>query len=384
MKKPQCRQSMEDFAALLSERELILYGCSKEAKALCRKYPVKCMIDRNDELCDVTVEGVRIYTPDRLYLEEPDRVIILVCAAERYLYEITQTIQNIADFMIFYWPVLNSRRLSDISCALYDNYAKITALLPKLYDDYSRKVLTEVVVRRMAGIDTGYDDLKIDTEVQYMFFPALCSKAAGAVLDCGGYIGDTIDRFIGRLGNDVNKIYTFEALPDNVAVLRNKGEGSALGQSLHFRNETDATAVWHGTIEIVPMAVADKRGKVTFYETAKRGACFSPEFSNASRYAAAAPVNVFEVETVSIDEIIPENEAVRYIKMDIEGAEYEALLGAEKTIVREKPGLAVSIYHNAEDYYRLAELILRLVPEYKLAVRHHKDRHVDTVLYAWI
>ena len=91
-----------------------------------------------------------------------------------------------------------------------------------------------------------------------------------------------------------------------------------------------------------------------------------------------------KVDTVSIDEVIPQTEKVGYIKMDIEGAEYKALTGARETIIRERPGLAISIYHNAADYYRLAELIREYVPEYKLAVMHHKDKHVDTVLYAWI
>ncbi len=56
------------------------------------------------------------------------------------------------------------------------------------------------------------------------------------------------------------------------------------------------------------------------------------------------------------------------IKMDIEDVEYEALLGTEKTIKINKPGLAISIYHNGMDY----------------SIRHHNARHFDTILYAWI
>ena len=48
-----------------------------------------------------------------------------------------------------------------------------------------------------------------------------------------------------------------------------------------------------------------------------------------------------------------------------------------------KPKLAISIYHNGEDYYRLPLLIKKLVPEYKIAIRHHKKIHVDTDMYCW-
>lgn len=60
------------------------------------------------------------------------------------------------------------------------------------------------------------------------------------------------------------------------------------------------------------------------------------------------------------------------------------LLGAEKGIKRYKPLLAICIYHNAMDFYEIPMLIKRMVPEYKLAVRHHKETLSETVLYAYV
>lgn len=370
MRKPKFRQSVEVFEKMLQERELIIYGKSKETARVCEKYKVKYIVDKNDELCDVTVAGVKIYLPDKLYSENPGEVVILICAADKYSYEITDIIQGIDDFPVFYWNVLNNVFLRDISNGLYDCYEQIHNIEKKLYDDYSRKVLREVVNRRMAGINSGYDDLKVENEIQYIFPPALFGKMGGALLDCGGYIGDTIDRFVNKLGNNLDKIYSFEALPENISALE--------------RKKNEVSKRWNGEIIVVPFALADRKKVISFYETEKKGGCFSPDFRSITKFGYRKPVNKFEVETVRIDEVIDDREAVRYIKMDIEGAEYEALIGAEKTIKRERPGLAISIYHNVNDYYRLAELLLSYVPEYKLAVRHHKDRHVDTVLYAWI
>ena len=70
------------------------------------------------------------------------------------------------------------------------------------------------------------------------------------------------------------------------------------------------------------------------------------------------------------------------IKLDVEGAELESLKGAEKTILRDKPKLAVCIYHKPEDLTQIPLYIKNLVPEYKLYIRHHSNRFTETVLYA--
>ncbi|EOS66974.1 FkbM family methyltransferase [Oscillibacter sp. 1-3] len=89
------------------------------------------------------------------------------------------------------------------------------------------------------------------------------------------------------------------------------------------------------------------------------------------------------VPVATIDEIVEkENPKVTMIKMDIEGSELEALKGAKKTIQRNKPKLAICIYHKPEDMLEIPLYIKSLVPEYKLYVRHHSNSNVETVLYA--
>ena len=70
--------------------------------------------------------------------------------------------------------------------------------------------------------------------------------------------------------------------------------------------------------------------------------------------------------------------------MDIEGAEIEALKGAEKTIKRCKPKLAICIYHEYEHLYKIPMMIKEMVPEYKLYMRHHSDTSSETVIYACV
>lgn len=86
------------------------------------------------------------------------------------------------------------------------------------------------------------------------------------------------------------------------------------------------------------------------------------------------------INVVKMDSVIKDR--VTFIKLDIEGAELEALKGAKDIIVRDKPKLAICIYHKKEDMVEIPYYIKQLVPEYKLYVRHYTNNENETVLYA--
>jgi FkbM family methyltransferase len=89
------------------------------------------------------------------------------------------------------------------------------------------------------------------------------------------------------------------------------------------------------------------------------------------------------IETVSLDEAIEPGDRVTFIKMDIEGAELNALRGARETISRNLPRLAISIYHKPEDIVTIPSYIMSLSDRYVFYIRHHAPwLNVDTVLYA--
>ncbi len=79
---------------------------------------------------------------------------------------------------------------------------------------------------------------------------------------------------------------------------------------------------------------------------------------------------------------VPECQDATFIKMDLEGSEMMALKGAEKIIKRNKPKLAICIYHSDQDMLEIIKYIHQLVPEYRLYIRHHSTSYIDTVLYA--
>lgn len=87
------------------------------------------------------------------------------------------------------------------------------------------------------------------------------------------------------------------------------------------------------------------------------------------------------IKVVTLDSYV-EDRRVTYIKMDIEGAELEALKGCAETIRKQKPKLAISIYHKPEDMTEIPLFIKSLVPEYKFYIRHYSNSVEETILYA--
>jgi hypothetical protein len=88
-----------------------------------------------------------------------------------------------------------------------------------------------------------------------------------------------------------------------------------------------------------------------------------------------------EVECVPLDEMFAQT-PVSMIKMDIEGAEYDALLGARQVIQRDRPVLAICIYHTQSDIWRIPLLVREMVPEYRLYLRAYEGDGFQTVMYA--
>lgn len=91
--------------------------------------------------------------------------------------------------------------------------------------------------------------------------------------------------------------------------------------------------------------------------------------------------NGVELNVVTIDEMLG-GRVCGFIKMDIEGSEYEALNGAKKTIIKDHPILAISIYHKPEDIIKIPEYILELSGTYRFYIRHYSTNLSETILYA--
>lgn len=88
-----------------------------------------------------------------------------------------------------------------------------------------------------------------------------------------------------------------------------------------------------------------------------------------------------EIHTTSIDKELAGRRAT-IIKMDIEGAEVEALKGAAETILRHHPKLIISAYHKRNDLFEIPNLIHRIRQDYRFYYRHFSNNFGETTLFA--
>ena len=73
---------------------------------------------------------------------------------------------------------------------------------------------------------------------------------------------------------------------------------------------------------------------------------------------------------------------VDLIKLDVEGGEASALVGARDVINRCRPTLALSAYHKPDDLWELPRLINTITDGYSFFLRQHYFNSFDVVLYA--
>ncbi|HWR39469.1 MAG TPA: FkbM family methyltransferase, partial [Patescibacteria group bacterium] len=107
--------------------------------------------------------------------------------------------------------------------------------------------------------------------------------------------------------------------------------------------------------------------------------CTFPEYqlANEKRNTANKEVPIYRLDDYFADQ------PVTLIKADIEGAELDMLRGCEEILRRDRPKVAVCVYHYAEDILRIPAFLKKVVPEYQFSLRHHSKDWPETVLYAY-
>lgn len=236
------------------------------------------------------------------------------------------------------------------------NATRVQKIADALADDESKECFLKIV--RFRQTQNKIDRPKFSLHDQYFPKDIVTLSKDEVFVDCGAYIGDTIKKFLSVCKNSYKRVVAFEpdeslsaqipAVPRLVVV--NKG-------------------VWNKKDRPAFECKRDGMGKIR-----ASSRCFQPN-------SLSGEVTSGTVQVDAIDNI-PECADATFIKMDIEGAEQNALAGAEKTIRRNRPKLAICIYHSDEDMLDIPERVLALNMGYKLYVRQHFGTIYETVLYA--
>jgi FkbM family methyltransferase len=183
-------------------------------------------------------------------------------------------------------------------------------------------------------------------------------------VDAGAFVGDTLEQFIWNNIGAFKKIYAFEP-----------GEKQYTAMQYRIKRLIQEWCIEPEKIVSVKAGLGEKNSTLlyTYNDSSPLCSNFITDDVNES-----SKVNVYSLDSFIGDGV------VSFIKSDIEGFELEMLKGAANLIKRCRPKLAISIYHKPEDLFEIPKFIHSLVPEYKMAIRHHASTLVDTVLYCWI
>ncbi len=128
--------------------------------------------------------------------------------------------------------------------------------------------------------------------------------------------------------------------------------------------------------QLIQAGLSDKSGTLEFSANGNGGSHILDPGDAEKRVK-----NIITIQTVALDDI-EDIKNIGFIKMDIEGAELDALRGAEKTILQNKPLLTICVYHRPGDVLAIMDYLQRLVPEYRFWIRHYGPLYYETVLYA--
>lgn len=215
---------------------------------------------------------------------------------------------------------------------------------------------SKLVLNRIIGYWFNFNLTKLYQSCETLFLDyydldVLNCNDSEVLVDLGAFTGDSVMEYLQSYGT-YKKIYAYEITPSTYKTL--------------VQNLT-------GYPNMLPIqkGVGSKSGTMFVEDGGLRAGNKLLDSGDTS------------VEVVTLDEDI--KEPISIIKMDIEGAEKDALWGAVNHIKSEKPKLLVSAYHNPEDLFDIPCLINEIREDYQYYLRFHGHGCLwpcDYVLYA--
>jgi|GluameStandDraft_1065615.scaffolds.fasta_scaffold06302_2 methyltransferase, FkbM family len=326
-----------------------------------KKFHVNLLSDNDPDKWGKTFESIKCIPPYELTNYESLVVIIMLgnpVPVEKQLKDLG--IQFIYHVNLMLDEIMNIPRSRGWFMKEIDDIKKVYSLF---HDDRSKKIYVNGLCNRIAPAfsELTWEELFCDEE-QYFYQEYFKFHSNETFVDCGSYTGDTILKFC-DIVKKYKEIWGFELDKDNfdqmVSNLKNI-DGSIHLHNCGVWNENCVLDYGHGSSTNEPSS------GISLYKT-------EPSANNLIQQA----------QVKRLDDVL-KSRNVTYIKMDVEGAEMNALLGAEHIIRTQRPRLSVCVYHKVSDFWQIPLLLNKFNHEYKFVLRHYsKTSCEETVLYAY-
>jgi FkbM family methyltransferase len=357
--------------SILPNDEVVLYGAGRVGQDVFRVLngagvPIVCFLDRSAASGDELL-GLPVFRPQSCPLSAGDRrrlpLVLTIFNRDVDIPALTQTLRELGFDRVVSFVDLHadfSEELGDrfwLTNRRYvmDHEREISEAETVWSDEASRVVFRSVVALRRSGT---YSDALAPSPHGTQYFPSdipeWVRQRPLRFVDCGAYNGDTLDAIL-RLRLPIGALAHFEPDPEN------------------FRSLT--------------RFVKDHRGEisapVTLWPCAVSNECQTVKFRVGEAEGSRVSVDgEATVQTVALDDVLC-GWGPTLIKMDIEGAEMDGLLGAKQQIADSRPNLAICIYHRPSHLWEIPLLLRgwKELPNYRYYVRVHGYNGFDTVLY---
>jgi FkbM family methyltransferase len=345
-------KTFEVFTSI--ERDIYIVGRNKYGLSTARllENNNKCFMGFLDDYCPTLhYEGYRVYKSSEI----KESSVIINCVVEGRTWDVqnwieskkpTETLDYFALQQIFFAQLAPIDFLKEGDKNLIENSLEdLNTIYHILADDQSKFEFENIINFRYNRDKAFMRGFPVRLDEQY-FEPFLNLEEAPVFIDGGGFDGQTSLEFIKRYGN-YHAIHFFE--PSSNAFESSKKNLYGFNRINYYN-----AGLWN------------RKGILRF----------NPLLDSASKIDENGPS---QIDTTTIDGTI--NGYASFIKLDIEGAEKEAIEGAQHTIKKYKPNLAVCVYHNQADFTLIPELILRYRPDYKVYFRHYTQGVFESVMY---
>ncbi|NDC40207.1 MAG: FkbM family methyltransferase [Chitinophagia bacterium] len=360
----QAKDNLDNIRKMLDDYPVIIFGSGNLGKKLAKKLAqqgvkVSCFSDNNPAKWGTIVEGLTILSPAQTFEEYGSKALCVVGIwSPGHSYQQTQ--QQLADLGFEHiapsaalMQLFPEQLLPHYHFQTPEYFAahadEISAVYHALADAESKaQYLSHIRCRIMLD----FEHLP-QADIIHQYFPEDIPQLGTneVFFDAGAFTGDTLRDFIKYTDNQYKKYIALEPDPANYERLQQTIESEGISN-----------------VTVYKYAVGARRELLKFNATGGGG-------------AGLAADGEIEVECVTIDEQFV-NEPMTYLKFDIEGAELDALKGAENYINKYRPRLAVCIYHLPDDIWTIPLYIKKQFPFYQLFARTHQYDGLDFVLYA--
>lgn len=219
-------------------------------------------------------------------------------------------------------------------------------------EDYRSKKTLFAILDNWLHLNTNYLAQIKENGSDYFDLDILPSAQGEVFVDLGAYTGDTLLDYIHIYGEVYQHVYCYEITSESLEALKRNAR--------KFRNVT-----------IRPKAAGAEHKTMYLTKSIHNSANFLIEHGEGIGY-----------EVITLDDDIKEK--ISLLKMDIEGAEQDAIRGAVNHIRNDHCKLAISTYHGYDDIWKIPRMIDGLSPDYHFYMRHYGGNLIPTefVLFA--